>query len=71
MKPEQHRETLTTLSSLLSGMDLPDHRRRPQNRDGLRWLSKCLAQRNSAHPDFGKACSIMHSLGFHVMENTR
>ena len=61
-----YNEKLETLKGFLGSMDLPAHRKNPQNNDGLRWLSKCIAERNSNHPKFVEAIALLKNLGHPV-----
>lgn len=70
VKADGYRTEMKRLHDALSGMDLPDHRRRPSNNDGLRWLARCLHDRNSAHPMFDAAIASLKALG-HEAVNPR
>lgn len=63
MKCCNRQETLERLHDALRSMDLPDHKKRPTTNDSLRWLAKCLAQRNAAHPRFAEAATLLKELG--------
>jgi hypothetical protein len=61
-----HQEKLTALQKLLSSMDIPSHRKKPSTNDGLRWLAKCIAQRNTEHPKYAEAIALLSELGHPV-----
>lgn len=58
-----YQEKLEALKSFLGSMDIPSHRKKPCNNDGLRWLAKCLAERNAEHPKFSEAAALLKELG--------
>lgn len=71
MRPDDYRTEMDNLHQALSGMDLPDHRRRPCNNDGLRWLARCLHQRNAGHAMFERAAACLKALGHETSRPTR
>jgi hypothetical protein len=71
VKADEYRARMADLHEALSGMDLPDHRRRPCNNDGLRWLARCLHQRNAGHEHFDRAAACLRDLGHDPSRSTR
>lgn len=45
------------LYNYLKSMDIPDFRKNVFNKNGIEWLYKNLAKRNSEHANFDKAYS--------------
>lgn len=67
MKKGEFQELLSLLHVQLRGMDLPPGKHTPGNNDNLRWLSRNLAARNSAHKGFPDACETLRRLGHAVV----
>lgn len=50
---------ITQLHELISGMDLPHHRKTSETPENIRWLSKNMGARNSTHKNYDKARELI------------
>lgn len=56
-------EALAELHGLLGRMDLPDHKKKPASKGCLRWMGRCLKERNGDKPGFTRAIELLRELG--------
>lgn len=54
----ESQATIQRLEKLLKGMDIPSNRKYV-NLNNLKWLHKNLGARNSSHPSFKEAMSLI------------
>jgi hypothetical protein len=50
---------IAELVELVKKMNIPQHRKKVCQREDLRWLKRCLPERNSEHKDFPRAMEIL------------
>ena len=55
-------EKIQELEKLISKMDLPFYRKTIKSGDSLCWLSRNIAVKNSTHPDYNKAISLLKEI---------
>jgi hypothetical protein len=63
LRPDEHKAAMKRVADAVGRMDLPPHRKNPTGNDCLRWLAKCLHQRNADHPKFQEAVAALAALG--------
>lgn len=66
MKADEYKGLMGRLHEAIASMQIPEHRKRPSNNDCLRWLGRCIHERNTTHPKFEEAASLLERLGAKV-----
>lgn len=55
----KREELIRELVSLICKMDIPQRRKEVSQTEDLRWLKRCLPDRNAEHKNFSRAMEIL------------
>jgi hypothetical protein len=58
----EKNELVRELEGLIRKMDIPQRRKELAQKEDLRWLKRCLGDRNAQHTNFGRAMEILKEL---------